>query len=132
MEQYFEWNTISLFHVTGLFQYVLKTREKQRFFDIFRGYENSGIKWIKGSVVLVKYSRKKVILKVARQPPEVFCKKRCSKKFRIIHRKTPVLAKACNFIKKRLWHRCFPANSVKLMGIPFSQKTSGGCFWKYQ
>ena len=26
-----------------------------------------------------------------KQPPEVFCKKRCSQKFRTIHRKTPVL-----------------------------------------
>ena len=46
-----------------------------------------------------------------KQPPEVFCKKRCPWKFRNIHRKTPVLEslfnkvaglKAYNFIKKRL------------------------------
>ena len=33
--------------------------------------------------------------------------------------------KACNFIKKRLWHRCFPVNFVKFLRIPFLQKTPG-------
>ena len=28
----------------------------------------------------------------------------------------------CNFIKKRLWHRCF-------LRTPFLQETSDGCFW---
>ena len=45
--------------------------------------------------------------------------RRCSKKFRNIHRKTSVLKslfnkvaslQACNFIKTRLQHRCFPVN----------------------
>ena len=42
-------------------------------------------------------------MNIHKQPPEVFCKKKCSKKFRKIHRKTPVSEKtpeACNFIKK--------------------------------
>ena len=40
------------------------------------------------------------------QPPELFCKKRCSENFHNIHRKTTVLGslfiklQACNFIKK--------------------------------
>ena len=45
-----------------------------------------------------------------KQPPEVFCRKKCSEKFCKFHRKTPVLESlfnkvaslhACNFIKKR-------------------------------
>ena len=32
---------------------------------------------------------------------------------------------ACNFIKKRLWHKCFPVNFAKFLGTPFSQSTSG-------
>ena len=32
---------------------------------------------------------------------------------------------ACNFIKKRLWHRCFPVNFVKFSWTPSSQSTSG-------
>ena len=32
-----------------------------------------------------------VLLKKRKQPPEMFCKERCSKKFRKIHRKTAVL-----------------------------------------
>ena len=52
------------------------------------------------------------------RPPEVFYKKRCSLKFHKIHRKTPV---PCSFIKKRLWHRCFPENFAKFLRIPFLQ-----------
>ena len=46
-----------------------------------------------------------------KQPSEVFFKKRGFKKFQKIHRKTPVPEpQACNFIKKRDWHRCFLVN----------------------
>ena len=31
---------------------------------------------------------------------------------------------ACNFIKKRLWHRCFPVNFAKFLGA-LSRNTSG-------
>ena len=31
-------------------------------------------------------------------------------------------------LKKRLWHRCFPVNFVKLLRALFLQNTSGGCF----
>ena len=61
--------------------------------------------------------------------------KRCSWKFHKIHRKTPVpeslsgLGPATSLLK-RLWHRCFPAYSAKFLRTPFSQNTSGGCFWK--
>ena len=34
-----------------------------------------------------------------KQPPEVFCKKRCSKKFRKIHRKTPVSGSLFNKVE---------------------------------
>ena len=32
---------------------------------------------------------------------------------------------ACNFIKKRLWRRCFPVNFAKFQRTPFLQNTSG-------
>ena len=32
-------------------------------------------------------------------------------------------------LKKRLWHRCFPVNFAKFLRTPFSQNTSGGCFY---
>ena len=32
---------------------------------------------------------------------------------------------ACNFVKKRLWHRCFPNNFAKFLRVPFLQNTSG-------
>ena len=31
----------------------------------------------------------------------------------------------CNFIKNRLWHRCFPVNFTKFLRTPFLQNTSG-------
>ena len=34
-------------------------------------------------------------------------------------------AKACNFIKQRLWHRSFPVNFAKVLRTPFLQNTSG-------
>ena len=30
----------------------------------------------------------------------------------------------CNFIKKRLWHKCFPVNFVKFLRTAFLQNTS--------
>ena len=57
-----------------------------------------------------------------KQPPEVFYI--CSWKFRIIHKKTPVLeplfnkvagAQAYKFIKKRRQHMCFSANIAKFL-----------------
>ena len=38
--------------------------------------------------------------------------------------------RACNFIKKKLQHRRFPAKLEKLRAL-FLQNTSGGCFWNY-
>ena len=36
--------------------------------------------------------------------------------------------KACNLIKKRLQHRCFPLNIDKFLKTAFLQNTSDGCF----
>ena len=33
-------------------------------------------------------------------------------------------------LKKRLWHRCFLVNFLKILRKPFQQNTSGGCFWQ--
>ena len=47
-----------------------------------------------------------------------------------IHRRTPVLMslfnkvaglRACNFIKKRFQHRCFPVNIAKFLRTPISK-----------
>ena len=59
------------------------------------------------------------------------------KNFATIHRKTPVLESlftkvtglnACNFIKKRLRHRCFPVKFPRILRTSFFKETSGGCF----
>ena len=39
--------------------------------------------------------------------------------------------KTCNLIKKRLQHRLFPVNIVKVLRAAFLQNTSGGCFLSF-
>ena len=67
---------------------------------------------------------------------EAFCRKKCSLKFRKIHRKTSVpefrvsfliklQAAPATLLKKRLWHRCFPVNFLNFLRTPFLQNTSG-------
>ena len=34
-------------------------------------------------------------------------------------------AEACNLLKKRVWHTCFPVNFAKFLRKPFLQNTSG-------
>ena len=67
--------------------------------------------------------------KLQRQSFADILQNRSSKKFRKFHRKTAVLEslfnkvaglKTCNFIKKRLQHRCFPAKFEKFSRIPLA------------
>ena len=52
--------------------------------------------------------------------------KRCSYKFRSIHRETPA-----TLFKKRLWHRRFRVNFAKFLRTPFLQNTfRDHCFCK--
>ena len=64
---------------------------------------------------------------MSEQPVEVFYEKMCSEKFRNIPKKKYVVEtlfynvagiQACNFIKKRLKHRCFPVNIAKFSRTP--------------
>ena len=69
--------------------------------------------------------------------PEVFCKTgvlRNFAKFTIKHLPQSLFSNKvagwdCNFIKKKLRHRCFPVNFAKfLRKLFFSENISGGCF----
>ena len=59
--------------------------------------------------------------------PEMFCKKGVLRNFAKFTGKqlcqsllfNKAADRACNFIKKRLWHRCFPVNFAKFLRIPF-------------
>ena len=55
--------------------------------------------------------------KKQKQPPEMFCTKRCSEKFRKFQRKPAVLESlpACNFVKKRLQHKSFYVKFAKFL-----------------
>ena len=64
---------------------------------------------------------------------------RCSSEFLKFQRKAPVQEsilsnvsglKACNFVKKRLQHRCFPVKFAKFLRTPLGaayEFCSGGC-----
>ena len=52
----------------------------------------------------------------------------------LLYRKSPVVAynsfkfPACNFIKKRLWQRCFSMNFGKFLKISFDRTSPDDCF----
>ena len=77
---------------------------------------NSRLKWVNGKFHFL------CSVKCQKQPPEVFYKKRCSEKFRKIHRKTP---KACNFIKKETLAQVISCEFYKNSKNTFLQNTSG-------
>ena len=52
-------------------------------------------------------SVKKGFLKILQIPQESTCSR------------VSFLIKPCNFIKKRIWHSCFPVNFVKFLRAPF-------------
>ena len=61
--------------------------------------------------------------------------RRCSVKKAFLEILQNWQANACaraSFLKKRLWHKCFPVNFTKFCEHLFLQKTSGGCFWCFR
>ena len=48
------------------------------------------------------------------QPPEVFHKKAVLKNFAVFTKTTVLNQQVCNFIEKRIQHRCFPVNIAKI------------------
>ena len=74
-----------------------------------------------------------VVIKLQKQPPEVFCKKRVLNNFakftgqhlcqRLFFNKVAGVRLA-TLLKKGLWHRCFPLIFAKLLRTPFLQCTS--------
>ena len=83
--------------------------------------KHEGKKFLNKSVTdrssLRRCSVKKVFLKILQNSQE----NNCARVSLLIKLKT----KACNFIKKRIWHRCFLVNFAKFARTPFSQNTSG-------
>ena len=65
-----------------------------------------------------------------KQPPEVFYKKNIRKNFAKFTRKHLCQSLfaghgPATWLKKRLWHGCFPVNFAKFLRTPFSQNTYG-------
>ena len=56
------------------------------------------------------------MLSLQKRPPEVFCKNRCSEKFRKIHRKTP---QVCNFIQNTFFTEHL-GTTASVIGVNFS------------
>ena len=99
---------------------------------------NGGLKWVKnyllnqgGEAYLIHL--RPVLHFMQKQPPEVFCEKRCFQKFRKIHRKTPVPENtlktlentlACNFIKKESLAQVFSCKFCEISKNTFSYRTA--------
>ena len=90
--------------------------------------------------LLLSFLWQQTFIKYQKQPPEVFCKKRCSYEFPKIHRKTPVPKslfskvaglRPATLLKKSFCHSCFPVNFTKFLRTPFLQNTSGQMSPKY-
>ena len=75
-------------------------------------------KWILGSEI--RKSNSKFGISSSKIPcvPKVFCKKGVLRNFTKFTGKY-LCQSLCNFIKKRLWHRCFPVNFAKFLRTPF-------------
>ena len=119
--------------------------------DVLKNFANSSGKHLCWSPFLIKLQtwRPATLLrkdsntgtirkKLQKQSFADILQNRCSQKFRKFHRKITVLEsllslyvglKTCNFIKRRLQHKCFPVKSVRFLRAPFLQKISGGHFW---
>ena len=52
------------------------------------------------------------LLKVQKVPPEVFCKKKMLSRISQYSQENTCVGVSCNFIKKRLKHRCFPIKNT--------------------
>ena len=77
------------------------------------------------------------VRKVTEKPVLDILHHRCSWRFCKIHRTAPVLEslfnkvsgrQTCNFLKKRLQHRCFPVNFAKFLRTLFYRTLSYNCF----
>ena len=70
---------------------------------------------------IISLSKTPKKIKLHKHPPEVFCKKMCSYKFRKFAGKH----KCKRLLKKSLWHRCFPVKFSKFLITTFSHNTCG-------
>ena len=91
-----------------------------------------GLSYTYGPVYSWVWTKLRNILK---QPPQVFSRKAVYENFAKFC-KTPVpeslfYNQACHFIKKTLWHRCFPVNFAKFLTRPFFQNTAGWLLLKH-
>ena len=60
-------------------------------------------------------------LKRQKQPPEVFCK--------ISQNSQESTSARASFLKKKLWHRCFPVNFAKFLRTTFYRILPDDCFF---
>ena len=83
--------------------------------------------WVLGTSLKLPHI-KCLLVYQKKQPPEVFCKKRCSQTFRKIYRETLVSGlffnKACNFIKKETLTEVFSCAFCEFSNNIFPYRTT--------
>ena len=86
-------------------------------------FTNNGLIFLRRSgAVVCRFSSKQVLLKFSKISKENTC-------VGVFLNKVTGL-QTCNFIKKRLQHKCFRVKFPKFLITSFLQKTSGSCFWE--
>ena len=65
---------------------------------------------VQTEAVVQRCSVKRVFLEISQNSQESICAR-------------------ASFLKKRLWHRCFPVNFTKFLRTPIFTERLCGCFW---
>ena len=97
--------------------------------------------WERSKIFLTEKRERGGVFLLQKQLPEVFCKKNVLRNFakfpgkhlcqNLFLNKVTGL-RAATFLKKRLWHRCFPRNVAKFLRTHFYRTTLGDCLCIYK
>ena len=87
---------------------------------------------IRTEEVVMRYSVKKVFVKISQNSQENTCVKVSFLTYQSFFFNKVTSPRLATLFKKRIWHRCFPVNFAKFLRTPsFMERLSGGCFWNF-
>ena len=87
---------------------------------------------IRTEEVVMRYSVKKVFVKISQNSQENTCVKVSFLTCQSFFFNKVASPRLATLFKKRIWHRCFPVNFAKFLRTPsFMERLSSGCFWNF-